>query len=228
MLLSIDKVLQLFVEGKDVEKIASLAESTTADVIRIIEEARALLMKHERNRSRKKVIIRKKKNSQEASDRSNNADENTIASVPPYLDRAELSAVPVEDTLVMNIAVVGDDQTASAAIVIHDATDHQVGKLTFILKRITEKKALFKTALRAYEIARYFKSKQVRVRTHDETFVKQMHGDISVQDPEFKSMIDEFMKTVNSSGCRFRCEAVGTLSNDKAVYLARRALPKKG
>jgi len=43
MLLSIDRVLQLLAEGKTTQKIAEIAGVGVEDVVRIIEEARALL-----------------------------------------------------------------------------------------------------------------------------------------------------------------------------------------
>ncbi|HEY1407099.1 MAG TPA: hypothetical protein VF857_10860 [Spirochaetota bacterium] len=226
MLLSIDKVLQLFAEGKDIEKIAELAELSVSDVRTIIEEARVLLSRHEKERSRKKIIIRKKSHASEAAERTEERGDDSSDHGPSFLAGAELSAVPVEDTLVMNIAVVVENNICGVGIILHDSADRQVGKMSYTLNRITEKRALLKAVERSYEIALYFRARQLRLRTHDPIFVKQFNGDITVQDDDFKTLIDAENKKIAAGGCLFRLEAVSPLSNEKTVHTAKQAFQK--
>lgn len=55
MLLSIDRVLQLLSEGKTLDKIAEMASCETEDVTEIVEQARRILSKYEKQNSRKKL-----------------------------------------------------------------------------------------------------------------------------------------------------------------------------
>ncbi len=226
MLLSIDKVLQLFSEGKDIEKIAELAEISVSDVRGIIEEGRTLLSRHEKERSRKKFIIRKKNPAPDDAARIETEGSESSNEAPLFLAGAELSAVPVEDTLVLNVAVAVENGLCGVAIIMHDSTDRQVGKMSYLLNRINEKAGLLKSVERAVEIAKYFRASQLRLRSHDETFVKQFNGDIAVQDDGFRSAIALVNKKIVSEKVAFRLETVSRLSNDKAEYLAKRALPK--
>ena len=60
MLLSIDRILQLISEGKNIEKIAELAECDISEVVDIIQEARELLLKHEKAFAKRKIILKKR------------------------------------------------------------------------------------------------------------------------------------------------------------------------
>ena len=227
MLLSIDKILQLFSEGKDIEKIAELAEISVSDVRGIIEEARSLLSRHEKERSRKKIIIRKKSHASEDSDRTDTGDGETSGETPSFLIGAELSAVPVEDTLVLNIAVHAERGLCGVAIIMHDATDRQVGKMAYTLNRINEKAALLKAVERSVEIARYFRASQLRLRSHEEIFIKQFNGDITIQDDDFRNAVEQLNGKIAAENFSFRLEPVSRLSNEKTDYMAVRALPIK-
>lgn len=226
MLLSIDKILQLFSEGKDIEKIAELAEISVPDVRGIIEEARSLLARHEKERSRKKIIIRKKTHTSETSDRTDTGESETQGENPSFLIGAELAAVPVEDTLVLNIAVHAERGLCGVAIIMHDANDRQVGKMSYTLNRINEKAALLKAIERSVEIAKYFRATQLRLRCHEEIFIKQFNGDISIQDDDFRSAVELLNKKIAAEKFSFRLEPVSRLSNEKTDFMAVRALPK--
>jgi hypothetical protein len=228
MLLSIDKVLQLISTGKDVSKIAELAGVTPEDVCAVIEEARMLLSRCEKDRSRKKIIIRKKNHAVEGEHRIDKEGDSAESDrLPRYLDGAEFSAVPVEDTLIMNIAVTAVKSTIGVAIVIHDHSERQVGKLSYLIHRKSEKESLLMAVERGYEIACYFRSHQVRFRIHDDILVSQLNGDIHVQDQDLKKMIDAFAEHRKKNSCRFRCEAISAFANEKAVLLSQKAHPSQ-
>lgn len=223
MLLSIDKVLQLLAEGKDVAKIEELSGAGYDDIVTLIEEARVLLAKHEHERSRKKLILKRKIQVPTGSDRIKNDDSGE--DLPSFLGGAELSAVPVEDLLVINIAAVERGGITGIALIIHDKEDRQVGKLSYCLRRVAARRALIRAATRAAEIAEYFRASAVRVRSNDDIFVRQINGEIYVQEPDLKAQYEAF-QTMASAGKRpCKCELLPTLSNDKTTYLAEKAIP---
>jgi hypothetical protein len=225
MLLSIDKVLHLIYEGKDVAKISALAGVSEDEVRAIIDDARALLLKHEKGPSRKKILIRKKSTRSDGSARTE--EEMSEDKKPPFLEGVELTAVPVEDTMVINIAAIEEDNMCALAIIMHDANDHQLGKVYYSLSRITARKALVKAALRSFEIAKYFRSKVLKIRVNDEIFVKQISGDITINDPDMKKIFDEFRRYTSEGTLSIRWEAVNELQNEKAVFLARKSFASK-
>lgn len=225
MLLSIDKVLQLLAEGKDVAKIEDLSGAGREEIIHLIEEARNLLAKHEKERSRKKLII-KKKIHVPTGDRRINV-EDSGEELPSFLGGAELSAVPVEDLLVINIAVVERGGVTGIALIIHDREDRQVGKLSYCLRRVPARRALIRAAVRSWEIAEYFRASGVKIRSNDDIFVRQINGEIYVQEQDLKDQYESFQKIVSEGKRPCRCEPIPTLSNDKTTYLAEKAIPAR-
>jgi ribonuclease HI len=225
MLLSIDKVLHLLTEGKDVAKIAELADLESEDVIALLEEARTLLAKHEREKSRRKIIIRKKSHTE--SDSPRNYHEEPEDDLPSFLGGAELSAVPVEDLLIINIAAVERSGVTGVALVIHDSSDHQVGKLSYCLRRVPARRALIRAAVRSFEIAEYFNAKEVKIRSNDDIFVRQINKEIYIQEADLQSQYDSFNEIATAGNSSYRCELISTLSNDKTTYLAEKAIPAR-
>ena len=225
MLLSIDKVLQLLAEGKDVSKIEELSGAGREEIVHLIEEARNLLAKHEKERSRKKLIIKKKIHVPTGDSRI--PSEDSGEELPSFLGGAELSAVPVEDLLVINIAAVERGGVTGIALIIHDREDRQVGKLSYCLRRVPARRALIRAAARSWEIAEYFRASSVKIRSNDDIFVRQINGEIYVQEPDLKEQYESFQKLVSGGKRSCRCEPIPTLSNDKTTYLAEKAIPAR-
>ena len=227
MLLSIDRVLQLLAEGKDVVKISELSGASPDDIANVIEDARSLLARHEKEKSRKKVIIKKKVHSVNDVSRIDNGSADADDSLPSFLEGAELSAVPVEDTLVINIAAVERGGICGIAIIIHDNADRQVGKLSYYLRRVPARRALIRASIRAYEIAAYFRATSVKIRSNDDIFVRQINGEIYVQEDDLQQQYDSFHSVAKKGPSKYRCEIIPTLQNDKATYLAEKAIPAR-
>jgi hypothetical protein len=225
MLLSIDRVLQLLSEGKDVEKIASLSEMSVSDVTDIITDARALLLKHEKEKTRKKFVIRKKNSATDEDGRIYNVKDENIK--PSFLEGVELSAMPLEEALIINISATEHEDICGIAIVITDDNERPLGKTNWCLRRISERKALVRAASRAVEIAKYFKSRSLRIHSNDDTFVKQISGDISVSDADIKKLFDAFRESIAGMSMPVKIEAIGYQQNEKAIFLAQRAIPQR-
>lgn len=222
MLLSIDRVLQLISEGKTIEKIAELAECESSDVVNLIEEARVLLSKYEKTFSKRKIILKKKK-----------PDDNDIQSIPDQnrikeiLNGAELSAIPVKTSLTMNVGAKssGNPGYAGIGIIIYDNEDRQIGKVSeFIGTRnvtATEHAAFIK----AFKLAIYFQVNELKIRTDSESVVRQLT-------PGYKTKDTEILKFINESNIliekikKFKIEYLVKSSNDKAIYLAGKAIEK--
>ena len=223
MLLSMDRVLQLLAEGKSAEKIAEMSAVAVEDVYRIIENARQLLMKFDKSRSKRKIIIKKKDGDSELPDEDVDTKE--------IFQGAELSAVPLGSSLVMYVdgASSGNPGPAGIGIVIIDRDGRQVGKVSSYIGRRTNNFAEYTALIRALRIAIYFKTKALRIRTDSELAVKQVRGEYKVSNRNIKPLYDEVVrlkKMINS--CRI--EHVTRNLNEKADYLAGKAISsyKKG
>jgi hypothetical protein len=226
MLLSIDKVLQLLSEGKDIEKIASLSGVKTSDVVAVIDDARTLLHKHEKEKSKKKIVIRKKSSSSDDSARIN-VNETHDSEKPPFLEGIELTAVPLEDAMIAHIAAVEKDDYCGISLIICDSSERQLGKTGWCLRRISARKGLVRAALRVIEIAKYFRSRSIKIRVNDDIFVKQISGDISISDADTKKLFTDFNVESLNAGLPVKFETVNELQNEKAVYIAQKAIPSR-
>lgn len=214
MLLSIDRLLQLIIEGKSLEKIAELASCSVDDVKGIIEECRKIMERHEKTSFRKKVIIRKQK------DDSGEEDENAR----DIFDGAELTAVPLGSALTMYIdgASKGNPGPAGIGIVINDSDDRQVGKVSAKLGIGTNNYAEYQALIRALKIAIYFDTKKLKVRTDSELIVRQLDGTYAVKNKSMQKLYEtaiELMKQIPHC----KVEHVTRNFNDKADYLAKKA-----
>ncbi len=222
MLLSIDRVLQLVSEGKTIEKIAELAECDSADVVNLIEEARDLLAKHEKNISKRKVVLKKKT--------TVNTDNNIISDqnyIKEILSGAELNAIPVNAQLTMNIAGIstGNPGHAGIGIVIFDQQDRQVGKVSeYIGKRTTFIAERF-VLIRALKLAEYFQVSEIKIRTDSETLFRQLNSDFKTKDSEIKNFLSEVAPLIKKID-KFKLEYIAKSSNDKAVFLATKMSEK--
>jgi ribonuclease HI len=222
MLLSIDRVLQLIAEGKNIEKIAELADCDTADVAVLIEEARELLSKHEKTFSKRKIIIKKK--SSENSDSSSSSEQNYIKEI---LNGAELAAIPVNTPLTMNVGAVsnGNPGHAGIGIIIFDQEDRQVGKVSDYIGKRTGVSAEHISFIRALKLAIYFQVSELRIRTDSEAIVRQLVSEFKTKDSDILKFIKEASSLINKIQ-KFKVEHIVKSSNDKAVFLAKKASEK--
>lgn len=222
MLLSIDRVLQLIAEGKNIDKIAELAECDATDVIVLIEEARELLSKHEKTFLKRKVIIKKKKS--ENTETASISDQNYVKEI---LNGAELAAIPVNTPLTMNVGGVssGNPGHAGIGIIIFDQEDRQVGKVSDYIGRRTGPGVEHAAILRALKLALYFQVSELKIRTDSETIIRQLGADYKTKDSDvlkFLSDADLLIRKIK----KFKVEHIVKSSNDKAIYLAKKASDK--
>lgn len=222
MLLSIDRVLQLIAEGKNIDKIAELAECDATDVIVLIEEARELLSKHEKTFLKRKVIIKKKKS--ENIETASISDQNYIKEI---LNGAELAAIPVNTPLTMNVGAVsaGSPGHAGIGIIIFDQENRQVGKVSDYIGKRTGPGVEHAAFIRALKLAIYFQVSELKIRTDSEAIIRQLGADYKTKDSDvrkFLSDADVLLKKIK----KFKVEHIVKSSNDKAIYLAKKASDK--
>ncbi len=221
MLLSIDRVLQLLAEGKSLEKISQMASCTPDDVAEIVEKGRKILAKYEKQGTRKKIILKKKE-----FERREFAEEDETSLI---FSGSELSAVPVDSVLTICLAAFHDQEkkTSGFGITIHDKEDRQVGKVSYFCGQCSESIALYRSVLRAVKIGNYFNSKVIKIRNDNETFLKQASGEITVEDPSLKRIADEISSEMKK-GIKYLFEPVSKVPVEKARFLAKRAIEKRG
>jgi len=222
MLLSIDRVLQLISEGKNIEKIAELAECEPDDVVTLIEEARELLSKNEKNFSKRKVILKKKK--QENTENITVVNQNYIKEI---LNGAELAAIPVNTPLTMNVGGVssGNPGHSGIGIIIFDQDDRQVGKVSEYIGKRTGPGAEHVVFVRALKLAIYFQVSELKIRTDSEAIVRQLVDDFKTKDSDTLKFISEAALLIKKIK-KFKVEHIVKSSNDKAIYLATKAAEK--
>ena len=215
MLLSIDRVLKLLVEKKSISKIAELAETTEEAVIEIIEDARQLLIKHEKPLTKRKIIIKKKQ-----SDTPDNE-----SSESHIFEGADLSAVPVQSTLTMYTdgASKGNPGPAGIGIVILDQDDHQVGKVSLSIGKGTNNFAECTALIRALEIGAYFKAHTIKIRTDSELVVKQISGEYAIKNVNLKKLHHRATE-LSKQFKHCKIDHVSRNFNEKADYLAKKAI----
>jgi ribonuclease HI len=230
MLLSIDRVLQLLAEGKTTQKIAEIAGVAVEDVVRIIDDARALLEVHDKARARKKVIIRKKPPmGAELPGAVSEADEQENSMLKDIFDGAELSAVPFESHLIINAdgASRGNPGPCGIGIVISDSDDRQVGKVSAYIGENTNNFAEYTAIIRALKIGIYYKARALKIRTDSELVVKQLKGEYKVNNENIRPLYEEAVRLKKQiASCKI--EHVTRNYNDKADYLAKKASTSGG
>jgi ribonuclease HI len=219
MILSIDKLLQLLSEGKTIDKIAELADTSEDEVVNILNDARQTLNKYDRAKSRKKVII-KKSDKDTDSGKRNKGD--VLSS--DIFEGAELNAVPWESTLTIYTdgASRGNPGPSGIGVVIYDKDDRQVGKVSSYLGNGTNNQAEYKAIIRALKIAVYFKTRVLKIRTDSELIVKQVKGEYKVSNKNIVQLYEEVQRLKRQiNHCKI--EHVTRNLNDKADYLAKKA-----
>ncbi len=222
MLLSIDRVLQLIAEGKNIEKIAELAECDSSDVAVLIEEARELLSKHEKTFSKRKIILKKKKT--DNVDTRSLTDQNYIKEI---LNGAELAAIPVNTPLAMNVGGIssGNPGHSGIGIIIFDQEDRQVGKVAEYIGKRTASGAEHAVFIRALKLAIYFQVSELKIRTDSEAIVRQLTGDFKTKDSDILKFLSEAAPLIKKIKV-FKIEYIVKSSNDKAIFLAKKASEK--
>ncbi len=222
MLLNIERVLKMLAEGKSVEKIAESAEVEAGDVRAIIEEALDIVMKYEKPRAKKKIII-KKSRSRESSEGARDAVDDEI------FNGAEFTAIPLGAVLTIYTdgASSGNPGHAGIGIVIYDAQNRQVGKVSQYLGVQTNNYAEYTAVIRALRIAAYFKAKNVRIRTDSELVVKQINGQYRVKNENIRPLYESVMDILRGLPS-VKLEHVTRNLNDKADYLAKKAAERRG
>ncbi len=224
MLLSIDRVLQLFSEGKSIEKISKLASCSAGDVIDVIDSARKFINSRDRKYAKKKIIIEKKKK-KDIFVNENSDDSST--NIKDLLKGAELHAVPLESYLVIYTKGKRSRETGNAGIgiIIYDKENRQVGKVSINIGKQDEKTAEYTAIIRALKIAEYFKAQETSIRTDSEIIIKQIKGEYEVTSDHLREMLERIntFKT-GLKNCRFE-HVTGNL-NEKANYVADRASQK--
>ncbi len=220
MLLSIDRVLQLLAEGKTVDKIAVLADCEPEQVIDIIGDARALLLKHEKPHAKKKIVIKKSGHGVDSE-----LSEEASTEISELFDGAELTAVPLDShlTVYTDGASSGNPGPSGIGIVIYDREDRQVGKVSHGIGTRTNNYAEYMAIVRALKIAKYFRANSVKIRTDSELIVKQISGEYQIKNMTLKKLYDE-VKELMASFKSCRLEHVSRNFNDKADYLAKKAI----
>lgn len=221
MLLSIDRVLTLIEDGKSLEKIAELAKCQVEDVVGVIEVARTLLNKYDKQVVRKKVILKKTAEHGEGSEADESAGDERAA----IFDGAELSTIPMGSYLTMYIdgASSGNPGPAGIGIVILDHDNRQVAKVSSYIGRRTNNFAEYSALIRALKIAIYFKTTSLKIRTDSELVVKQINGEYKVKQEQIKKLNDQAIRLIRSIE-KFKIEHIPRAQNDKADYLAKKAV----
>ncbi len=214
MLLNIDRVLTYLSEGKDIVKIAEMAKVEPDDVVRIITDARALLAKLEGERSRRKITIARKSTYERSAD-----------GLDEILRTGEISAVRVEDSLIIYVAVKPKMIHTTVGILINDSEDRQVGRLHYNISEKNERKAVFMALVDAVKIAVFFKSKAVRVKFDDEYVNNQLDGKVKCA-PDVEVLHQQLLDEAKKVNCYF--ELINDQFNDKARSVAaKRVKPKR-
>ena len=226
MLLSIDRVLQLLAEGKSIQKIAEMSDLNVDDVCVIIDDARNVLSDYNKERVRRKYIIKKK---------DTNVGPGCKVDLPEdekkrneLFQGAELSMVPLGSTLLMYIdgASKGNPGPAGIGIVINDSSNRQVGKVSSFLGNQTNNFAEYSSLIRALKIAIYFKTRVLKIRTDSELVVKQIKGEYKVKSETIKVLYDEVCRLKKDiASCTI--EHIPRAINDKADYLANMAVTSR-
>ncbi|HOP62716.1 MAG TPA: reverse transcriptase-like protein [Spirochaetota bacterium] len=222
MLLSIDRLLQLLSEGKSLEKISELANCEASDVVNMIDDARKLLAKHDKTNSKRKIIIKKKKETVQNSEQSEND-----AYIRELLNGTELSAIPVNASLVMYIAgeSVSEPGNAGIGIIIFDKQNIQIGKVSDYIGLRTGLVAVYIALIRALKLSIYFQASEVKIRTDSEHLIRQLTGISKEINLEIRKYIDE-INSLSSKFNNFKIEQISKSQNDKANFLAQKGVEK--
>jgi len=221
MLLSIDRVLQLLAEGKSLEKIAELSDVDISEIQSVVEEARKIILEYDKQRAKSKIIVKKKSSITE--------DKNQSEVSENIFDGLEvLSTIPAESVLTMYVdgASKGNPGPAGIGIVIYDGDDRLVGKVSAYIGKKTNNQAEYSALLRAIQLALYFKTKTLKIRSDSELVVRQLTGEYQVSNANIKKLYERVME-LRKQIPNVKIEHVMRNFNEKADFLAKKAADKK-
>lgn len=226
MLLSIDRVLQLIAEGKSIKKIAELSNVSEDDVCSIVEKARKILLKYDKSRIIRKIKLDKIRDGKDEEDSDKNKTNSTLEN--EIFQGAELTAVPVDSTLTMYVdgAAMGNPGPSGIGIVINDSDGRQVGKVSHYLGHGTNNYAEYSALIRALQIAIFFKTRLLNVRSDSELVVRQVSGESRVSSKDIKPLYDKVV-SLKKKIKQCKIEHVTLNMNDKADYLAKKSIANK-
>ncbi len=219
MLLNIDKILQLLAEGKDLNKISEISKLPVSQISSMILEARDLLNKLEKNKVRKKVILKKNSHTE-------TPDFGDMKSGNEIFEGAEMNAIPVDSVLHFNIAVSSGGDFFKAGIVISDHEEKQIGKLHFKLAKNSDKTALIEAIGKSAEIASYFSAKAAKFRIQDNNLVKIINLDIKTENKTIQKNA-EILHAQLMEKKDFRVEYISPSSNEKTDFIAKQRIKSK-
>lgn len=214
MLLTIDKVLELLVDGKTVEKIAELADVTSEDVLGIIAKARDLLLKYEKPAARRKIIIKKKQTDQ--------GNDNELTEL---LAGADLTAVQMNSHLTVFAAgeIVPETKEAGIGLVILDNGGNQVGKVSMYIGKAEKPAAVCTAVIKAIKIAAYFSTAKLSLRINSENVKKYIAGENTTDSKKLAAQKEEIISLMKKiPACTI--DAVPDVQNDKAIFFARQSI----
>lgn len=222
MLLSIDRVLQLLAEGKSLEKIAELSDVDVREIQSVVEEARKIILEYDKQRSKSKIIVKKKSSITEDKNQSEQISENIFDGLEV------LSTIPTESVLTMYVdgASKGNPGPAGIGIVIYDSDDRLVGKVSAYIGKKTNNQAEYTALLRAIQLAIYFKTKTLKIRSDSELVVRQLTGEYQVSNANIKKLYERVME-LKKQIPNVKIEHVMRNFNEKADFLAKKAADKK-
>lgn len=212
MMLSIDKVLSLLEDGKTVQKIAELADSSIEDVISLIRDARKIVTQREPQKSRKKVKFKKKIEQNSNSGVIDNEEMDIFKG-------ADLSVVPLENVLTFYCAVSESNGAISVAIIIQDNEGRRVGKVQYRENTKSERLALLKSLLRCEQIASYFRSVKTRLRFDDEYLYRQITGKNTEIEKKLIKHVEDMRVLLESRKNEILIELIESHQNEKAHFL---------
>ncbi len=217
MILTIDRVLQLLSEGKTIDKISDLASCEESDVVAIIDDARKLLLKHEKISSRKKIIIRKKPDSAPLPSQSYE-DEKMVREL---LSGAELSVIPINASLIFYVGAEssGSPGNSGIGIVILDSSDRQIGKVSDFIGKRTKLTAVYMAVIRAIQMAEYFQVKDVKIRTDSDLLIKHINGSVQISNKNILRYYENLMSLLLKNK-EVKIEYIPRHQNDKAKFFA--------
>ena len=217
MILTIDRVLQLLSEGKTIDKISDLASCEESDVVAIIDDARKLLLKHEKISSRKKIIIRKKPDSAPLPSQSYE-DEKMVREL---LSGAELSVIPINASLIFYVGAEssGSPGNSGIGIVILDSNDRQIGKVSDFIGKRTKLTAVYMAVIRAIQMAEYFQVKDVKIRTDSDLLIKHINGSVQISNKNILRYYENLMSLLLKNK-EVKIEYIPRHQNDKAKFFA--------
>jgi len=229
MLLSIDRVLGLLLEGKTIPEIAKLANAEVEVVYQLLHEARDAINLYNKNKARKKITLKKKDIIREDDFLSSPQIDNL--EYKKIFRGAELLTIPVESTLIMNIAGVVEKKFnySGIGIVIYNREGNQIGKISSYLGKslkITANYVKYVALIRALNFAAYFRTKNLKLKVDSALIVKQVNEGMTLDDQNLKPLYEQ-VSQARDHYKKFSLEFLSPHLNTKANYLAERSFQSK-